>query len=165
MLNMNSSEGYSSCCFTGHRNLPAEKTDTIQHTLECLIRELCEKGCREFISGGAVGFDTLAAVTVLKLKKVFPDIALVMALPCRDQHIRWGRTDRLHYEELLSRADKIVYMTESYVTGCMHLRNKYMVDNSKLCIAYFKNKGGGTEYTVNYANEKGHRVVNIAHLL
>lgn len=165
MLNMNLNEGYLSCCFTGHRFLPQEKADAIQYTLECLIRELCENGCREFISGGAIGFDMMAAETVLKLKRTFPDITLIMALPCRDQHIKWGRTDRLRYEKLLSRADKIVYLAEGYVTGCMHLRNKYMVDNSELCIAYLQNKGGGTEYTVRYAREKGCRVVNIAHIL
>lgn len=165
MLNMNLSKCYLSCCFTGHRFLPKEKADAIQHTLECLICELCEKGCREFISGGAIGFDIMAAETVLSLKKVFSGIKLIMALPCRDQHIKWGAADRLRYEKLLSRADEIVYLTENYVTGCMHLRNKYMVDNSELCIAYLESKGGGTEYTVNYALEKERMVINIAHIL
>jgi uncharacterized phage-like protein YoqJ len=165
MLNMNPNEGYSTCCFTGHRNLPWEKSDAIRYTVENLIYKLCENGCRKFISGGAIGFDTLAAEAVLKLKKVFPEVRLVMALPCRDQHIRWCKADRLRYEKLLSLADEVIYLTESYVTGCMHLRNKYMVDNSELCIAYFEKKGGGTEYTINYAQEKGRKVVNIAHIL
>ncbi len=165
MLNMNLSECYSSCCFTGHRFLPAEKSDVIQSTLECLIRELCENGCREFFSGGAIGFDMMAAEAVLKLKKTFPEIVLVMALPCRDQHIKWGKADRMRYEKLLNRADRIVYLCESYVTGCMHLRNKYMVDNADLCVAYLKKQGGGTEYTVRYAGEKGCRVVNLAHIV
>lgn len=162
---MNPNEVYSSCCFTGHRNLPQEKADAIQCTLESLILELCKNGCREFISGGAIGFDTMAAEAVLKIKKTFPEIVLIMALPCRDQHIKWRKVDRLRYEKLLSRADKIVYMAESYVTGCMHLRNKYMVNNSLLCIAYLENKGGGTEYTVKYAYDNGRKVVNIAHML
>ncbi len=165
MLMMNLSEVYKSCCFTGHRFLPKEKAGAIQFTLECLIRELCESGCREFISGGAIGFDMMAAEAVLKIKKAFPEIMLVMALPCRDQHIKWGKVDQLRYEKVLSRADKVVYLCEKYVTGCMHLRNKYMVDNSELCVAYFENKGGGTEYTVKYACEKGRRVVNLAHIV
>ncbi len=165
MLNMNLNEGYKSCCFTGHRFLPAEKADAIQRSLVSLIYELCEKGCREFFSGGAIGFDMMAAEAVLKLKKTFPEIMLVMALPCRDQHIRWGKAERLRYESILSSSDKIVYLCESYVTGCMHLRNKYMVDNSELCVAYLKNKGGGTEYTVKYAYEKERRVVNLAHIV
>ena len=165
MLNMNPNEGYLSCCFTGHRNVPPQSADAIRYTLERLIYELYENGCREFISGGAIGFDTIAAETVIKFKKMFPEIRLIMALPCRDQHIKWGKVDRLRYEKLLSLADKVIYLTERYVTGCMHLRNKYMVDNSDLCIAYFENKGGGTEYTINYAREQGRKVVNIAHML
>lgn len=165
MLNMDLNEGYTSCCFTGHRLLPTEKTDAIQAILECLIRKLCENGCREFISGGAIGFDMMAAEAVLKLKKTFPEIMLVMALPCRDQHIKWGRADRLRYEKLLNCADNVVYLCESYITGCMHLRNKYMVDNAELCVAYLQKQGGGTEYTVRYAHEKGRSVVNIAHIV
>ena len=156
---------YTSCCFTGHRFLPDEKADKIRLALEYMISELCEKGCREFISGGAIGFDMMAAEAVLKIKKTFPEIMLVMALPCRDQHIKWRKAERLRYERLLSRADKTVYLCESYVTGCMHLRNKYMVDNAQLCIAYLENRGGGTEYTVNYAQEKGHSIVNLAHIV
>lgn len=162
---MNHNEGYSSCCFTGHRFLPKEKANSIQYTLECLIRELCENGCREFISGGAIGFDMMAAEAVLKLKKTFPEIMLVMALPCRDQHIKWGKANRLRYEKLLCHADKTVYLTESYVTGCMHLRNKYMIDNAELCVAYLKNRGSGTEYTVRYALDKERTVVNLAHIV
>lgn len=165
MLNMNLCKGYLSCCFTGHRDIPKDKAKAIQHTLECLISELCEKGCREFISGGAIGFDTMAAETVLRLKKSFPETRLIMALPCRNQHIKWGNADRLRYEQILKSADSVVYLAESYVTGCMHLRNKYMVDNSELCIAYLGKKGGGTEYTVNYAVENGHTVINIVHML
>lgn len=162
---MRLNEEYSSCCFTGHRFLPEEKADAIRYTLECLIHELCENGCREFISGGAIGFDMMAAEAVLKLKKTFPEIILVMALPCRDQHIKWGKADRLRYEKLLSHADKTVYLSESYVTGCMHLRNKYMIDNAELCVAYLKNRGGGTEYTVRYALEKERAIVNLAHIV
>ena len=156
---------YSACCFTGHRILPREKLGAIQHTLEWLIRELCKKGCGEFICGGAVGFDMMAAETVIKMKKVCPEIMLVMALPCRDQHIRWRNEDRVRYENIVSRADKTIYLCESYITGCMHMRNKYMVDNSAICVAYFENRRGGTKHTIEYAYEKGCNVVNIAHLV
>lgn len=157
--------GFKSCCFTGHRFLPPEKVDDIRLALEDIVSELCKRGCSRFISGGAIGFDMMSAEIVLKLKKTFPEIMLVMALPCRDQHIKWGKADRLRYESLISRADRVIYLCESYVTGCMHLRNKYMVDNAELCVAYLENRKGGTEYTVKYANECGRSVVNIAHIL
>lgn len=158
------SEAVSSCCFSGHRELPIEKLGYISGMLEKCIEKLAEEGCEEFISGGALGFDLLAAEAVLKKKKTYTKIRLVMALPCHNQHEKWSAFQKARYERILEQADEIVYLCENYVTGCMQLRNKYMVDRCDLCIA-FLSRGGGTQHTVNYATEKGKRVVNLAQKL
>lgn len=44
----------------------------------------------------------------------------------------------------------------------MFKRNRHLVDNSSICIAYLTEETGGTAYTVKYANQKGVRVINIA---
>ena len=36
-------------------------------------------------AGGALGFDTLAAQTVLDMKKEYPQLRLILVLPCEDQ--------------------------------------------------------------------------------
>ena len=41
-------------------------------------------------------------------------------------------------------------------------RDRYMVDNSDIVVAYLTKSSGGTYYTVKYANEKGVKVVNLA---
>lgn len=46
--------------------------------------------------------------------------------------------------------------------GCMHKRNRHLVDNSSACISYLTENKGGTFYTVNYAKSKGVEVINIA---
>ena len=49
-----------------------------------------------------------------------------------------------------------------YTRGCMHKRNRHLVDNSSACISYLTENKGGTFYTVNYAKSKGVEVINIA---
>ena len=49
------------------------------------ITILYGKGVREFRAGGARGFDTLAALTILEFKENHPDVRLVLMLPCKHQ--------------------------------------------------------------------------------
>lgn len=55
--------------------------------------ESIENGYRYFGEGGALGFDTVAALTVLELKSVYPDIKLILVLPCKKQTRGWSETD------------------------------------------------------------------------
>ena len=71
------------CCFTGLRDM----TDTfgfLKYKLEKTIIGLMEQGVIYYGNGGALGFDTLAAITVIELKKKYPQIELIMVLPCRE---------------------------------------------------------------------------------
>lgn len=149
-------------CFTGHRLLPREQLPIITQKLENIISELYPKGVIFYGSGGALGFDTLAGFTVLRLKERYPDIKLIMVLPCRNQDSRWQQPDRDKYRELLGRADKTVFLQEHYDDDCMLRRNRHLVDNSGICIAYLNKKSGGTFYTVNYAQRNGKRLINLA---
>ncbi len=155
----------NTCCFSGHRVLPRGNIEIIRKELSAVIDEYIKKGYTRFVSGGALGFDLLAAGLVAEKKKSNDEIRLVMMLPCRDQHIKWSRHDRMEYEEILALADEVEYVCESYCTGCMHLRNKVMVDNSQALISYLTDYRGGTAYTVNYAKEKEREIVNIVHRL
>ncbi len=153
------------CCFSGHRILPRESIEAIRKELSIVVDEYIKKGYNQFVSGGALGFDLMAARLVAEKRKSNSGIRLVMILPCRDQHIRWSRRDRMEYEEILALADDVEYVCESYCTGCMHLRNKVMVDNSQVLISYLTDCRGGTAYTVGYATEKEKEMINIAHRL
>lgn len=153
------------CCFTGHRTIPLG----MERKLFCVTEEIVEKaikdGYRYFGAGGALGFDTIAALVVLKLKKHYPDIKLILVLPCLTQTQGWKNKDVEIYEDIKKRADKVVYTSQRYVRGCMHKRNRHLVDNSSLCICYYTKEIGGTHYTVNYAYHKLLKVLNIAELL
>ncbi len=149
-------------CFTGHRKIPPEQLDTITRRLRAAIIELIENGYLYFGAGGALGFDTLAAQMVLNLKSEYPQIKLILVLPCVSQSSRWNEHEQVVYEDIKSRADKVVYTSREYTRGCMHSRNRHLVDNSSACICYLTEATGGTAYTVGYAKRKALRVINIA---
>jgi len=150
------------CCFTGHRELPAGLARRrLAARLEKAVVEQINSGIRFFGTGGALGFDTLAAQTVLKLRKKYPDIKLILVLPCLTQTQGWPAGDAAEYERIKSQADKVVYTSQEYTRDCMFRRNRHLVDNSSVCICYKTRDSGGTAYTVNYAEEQGLEVVNI----
>lgn len=132
------------------------------------VRESAKRIRRQFLrylyfgAGGALGFDTIAAFAVLKLKERYPDIRLILVLPCFSQTRGWSQEDIEIYDDIKQKADKVVYTSQEYTRGCMHKRNRHLVDNSSACISYLTENKGGTFYTVNYAKSKGVEVINIA---
>ena len=137
-------------CFTGHRELPTDDLPEISKRLEDTLVKLIEQGYRYFGAGGALGFDTLAAQVVLRLRERYPQIRLILVLPCLNQTRGWPQ------------ADIVTYTSEHYFQGCMQKRNRHLVDNSSVCICYLTKPTGGTAYTVNYASEHGLTIINIA---
>ena len=150
------------CCFTGHRKTPADEYTTIQKRLEEEIVNFIHQGVMEFRAGGALGFDTMAATTVLKLKKSFPHIRLVLVLPCWEQPEKWNEKDQQLYAVIRAKADEIIYTSWLYHRDCMYKRNRRLVDGSDFCICYLTKTKGGTAYTVNYAKQKGVKIINLA---
>lgn len=150
------------CCFTGHRNILRSDADAIIRELRRTIEQLINQGVCYFGAGGARGFDSLAAQSVLSLKKEYPHIKLILVLPCKNQTKGWNRKDIEIYQSIIQRADKITYESELYYEGCMLDRNRHLVDFSGYCICYYNKQGyGGTAYTVKYATHKGVKIYNI----
>lgn len=150
------------CCFTGHRQLPSEEQAEIANKLERVIAVLYQKGIRYYGAGGALGFDALAAQTVLNLRESYPGMKLILVLPCLTQTRGWRSEDVAEYERIKELADKIVYTSQQYTRNCMHKRNRHLVDHSGVCICYLTKDSGGTAYTVKYARKQGLNVFNIA---
>lgn len=150
------------CCFTGHRSLSPKAWETLPMQLEQTLGSLIQSGVKFFGAGGARGFDTLAAQTVIKLRETYPQIKLALVLPCQNQTHGWSREEIYQYSWVMSQADKVVYTSQEYFPGCMHKRNRYLVDNSGVCVCYLSHTGGGTAYTVDYAKKQGLLVLNLA---
>lgn len=147
------------CCFTGHRDIPPEILPTLAAKLEAIVLELIADDIRYFYAGGALGFDTLAAETILRLHDQFPQIQLILVLPCREQTRGWSAASINRYEHILHRANEVIYTSEHYTRGCMQRRNRFMVDHSAVCVAYCTRSTGGSAYTLQYAHKSGLRIL------
>lgn len=123
---------------------------------------MVNKGVRFFITGGARGFDTIVAETVINLRNSeFPHIHLTLALPCINQTKGWSASDKFRYDAVMEKADDIQYISKDYTPDCMMKRNKYMVDNSKYCVFYLLTTKSGTYKTVSYAMDQNLELINI----
>ena len=150
------------CCFTGHRHLPAEKIESIKKRLYAEIDNLYQRGVRSFISGDAIGFDQMTAAAIVRKKEQGYDLRLVFALPCRNQSAKWTIDQRKHYQSLINKADEIIYVSENFTPDCMKKRNFYMVDNSDICICALLHEKSGTGQTVRHAKGRGVKIINVA---
>lgn len=152
------------CFFTGHRLIPPYRAEMLRRAIELKAKYLIEeKGVENFIAGGALGFDTLAAEAIIKLKKEYPYIKLYLYLPCVDQSSKWRDEDRYKWRMMMSKVDNYIYISKSkYFPGCMQKRNKKMADDSQYCIAYCIQSRSGTAATIKYAQAIGTSIENIA---
>ena len=150
------------CCFTGHRTLPKARAVELVRLLDGHIAALYEQGVREFRTGGARGFDTLAALRVLALRDKHPDCRLSLYLPCITQSDAWPAGDRALYQDILAKADEVHYVRRAYTADCMMARNRALVDGSDACVAYLARSSGGTKQTFLYALREGLTVINLA---
>ncbi|MBR3691670.1 MAG: DUF1273 family protein [Clostridia bacterium] len=154
--------GGRSCCFTGHRIIARDVREPLRNSLREVIGVLYEEGFRRFYAGGALGFDTLAAETVLEMREKLPELSLIIVRPCADQHLRWRKADREVYLAQLDAADEVVLLSPAYWRGCMQVRNRYLVDHAELCVAFGRREDSGTMQTVTLALTAGIPVVNLA---
>ena len=162
-------------CFTGPRpkrlcGYYRESYQDLLIYLQKIIEDLYLSCYKEFITGGAQGFDQLAFQAINAVKKKNPswDISNILAIPFHGQELRWKETGifgQKEYREMLTAADKIVYVSDLYKNQnpyfLLFKRNEYMIDSSDLVVALYPDenwenaKSGGTENAMKYAKKKG----------
>ena len=150
-------------CFTGHRHVPDKIYAALAERLDAEIERQIAQGARHFRAGGALGFDTMAALAVLRAAKKHPDVYLDLILPCPTQTRGWGENDRHLYEQILALSHSHRYVSQSYFPGVLQLRNRALVEGADVCIAYLTtSSGGGAAFTASLALKSGLELVNLA---
>ena len=152
-------------CFTGHRQIPYAAAVEIPALLDRVLTDLCERGATTFRAGGAIGFDTVAALKVLELKERYPHIRLELILPCRNQTEYWEETAVRTYQYILKKADSHLFLFDTYFDGCMLERDRRLVEGSDICVAYCTRSRGGAAYTFTQALRAGLEVINLHDLM
>lgn len=153
-------------CFTGHRSLRA--SDTVwRENLKKTLLGLIDQGYKDFMAGGARGFDMAASEIVLELRELHPHINLILVLPFVNQYTHekgWAMQEIERYHALEEQAQEVIHLQENYSTGCYYRRNRYMVDSSSVCICYQYKDSGGTAYTTKYARGKEVKIINVCNV-
>ena len=148
-------------CFTGHRQIPEEELLRLGALLREVVEAQIAQGAIVFRTGGALGFDTLAALTVLALRKAHPHIRLELYLPCPSQTRGWSASDRQLYTQILEQADAYHYASTGYYPGVLQMRNRALVDHADILICYVDREGSGSSQTMHLAEKKGIEVYNL----
>ncbi|MGN0695157.1 MAG: SLOG family protein [Oscillospiraceae bacterium] len=151
-------------CFTGHRpeKLPdnGDPRSQVILVLKSMLRQqiidAINDGYDTFITGMAAGVDMWAAEIVEELMNGNCSLKLYGAYPFRDYDIRYKNDEEIRLtRKIASHATDIIYVSESYRSGCMFERNRFMADRSSRMIAVIGDYKTGTGYTVRYAKKMG----------
>ena len=156
------------CCFTGHRpnkflwGYNEDHPDCLEYKrkLKDIIVSLYNEGINWFIVGGAVGFDTWAAESIIDLKKEHKDIILEVAIPCRTQDSLWPKKSKERYKNIIDNSQTLTIISHEYTNFCMQQRNDYMLKKSSVVVAgYMEGVKGGTYSTIKKARLLDKRII------
>lgn len=150
------------CCFTGHRNLPIHQEEEIWQRVCTRLYPLLERGVRYFGVGGAIGFDTLVAEKLLDLRKIYPQIRVILVQPFQGYQSRWTPAQQARAAAVENRVDKVVICCRTPSREAFLARDRHLVDGSAYCIGYCTRSTGGTAYPLRYAQKQELQVWNIA---
>ncbi len=128
--------------FCGHRQLP--KLEQVNVWLNILLPAMMEGGADKFYLGGYGDFDLLAAKAVKAQKSRYPHIQSVLVLAYPKREFNNLIYDTSFYPEL-----KNVKPGKEIVE-----RNRFMVDNSDVVVAYVNRCVGGAACTLSYARQR-----------
>ena len=160
-----------SVAFTGYRPLKLHFGDDWTHpdairlraALKAEYERLYQLGYRQFLTGGALGCDLMAAEVILELKEEHggrkSGISHVLCLPCYHYTSKWPEDQRERLKKIAKHSMVDFISAREYYNGCMQVRNRHMVDNSAMLLAIYDGQKGGTRNTVEYAQKVGKDVI------
>lgn len=155
-----------SICFTGHRTISENREALSDRLYTLLERFVAEQAVTDFYAGGAVGFDALAAMTVLKLRESYPQVKLHLVLPCPYEELsaKWKDAQKTEFQHIASLANSTEEVSDHFYNGCMKARNARLVELATVnCVCYWnpKNFRSGTGQTVRMAQKKGIEIIDL----
>ena len=128
--------------FCGHKQV--ENEDQVRQWLENAVDGLIREGADVFYLGGYGGFDRMALSAVNKAKEAHPSVRAILVLPYLDRSMDLDAYDGSIYPPL----EKV---PRRYAIS---RRNRWMVDQADVVVAYVIHEWGGAATTLRYAEAK-----------
>lgn len=141
------------CCFFGHKDTPSSVYEKLEEAVENAI---VENEVTSFLVGNQGQFDSMALSVLRKMKGKYPQISynVVLAyMPTEKEE--WNPYE--YGETMLP--EEIESVHPRYAISW---RNKWMVNESDVVIAYITHSWGGAFRYVELAQKKGKAIINIA---
>ena len=133
--------------FCGHGDV--FHTEEVHTWLVDTVTKLINLGADMFLLGGYGAFDQMAASVVWELRKTHPQIQSVLVKPYLDRAMDEEKYDWTVYPAL-------EHVPKRY--AILH-RNRYMVDQADIVVAYVLHTWGGAAQTLEYAYRKNKSVI------
>lgn len=131
---------------TGHRTVDHP---IVRQGINQLTNLALQRGITTFLTGMALGTDTLAAIIWTERYLAWKAI-----LPCSDQSKLWTYQQQVLYRKLLTQATEVKVLYPKYEQGVMQGRDAWLVKNSQLCLAVWDGRTeGGTYLTIGMARK------------
>ena len=144
----------------GHRSLlnPLSAESNLEHEVYKILKN---HSYVKFLIGRTGEFDLMAALTIRRVMKAYSRIndTLTLVLPYQNSSVE------NHKDSFLNLYDEIEicqYSADAHYKSAFQARNQYMVDRSDLVLCCIEHQSGGAYRTVQYAQKKEIRIVNVA---
>lgn len=130
------------CTFIGRRDCT-----NIEPIIYSSVNTLLRQGVNEFYSGGMGNFDILCEKAVKKSG------GIITYIPYNTKLIK--ERDRLWYDNIFC-----PFSDKTYSKYDIPNRNKWLVDNTDICLCYVYKEGGAMS-TYDYALKKNKQIINL----
>ena len=143
-----------------NQNRKQRSPDFRRRLYKAIEKDIIHHEITDFYTGCAIGWDTLAAQVIFKIRESYPQVKLHLILPCSnaEQTEKWTAEQKKEFHRILSLADDVEYTSKRYFNGCMKVRNTRLVECATYkCYCYWndKRRRSGTFQTINMAERKG----------
>lgn len=139
-----------SAVFIGHNECYSLSNEQLKN----IIIDCINEGVTHFYSGGQGRFDRACAITVSKLKKIYPHIKNILVIP----YLSFKVFDEDIFDEIIFPSE----LEKSHYKASIPKRNKYMVNNSTVAICFISHGWGNAVKTYEFAKRKNLKIINLS---
>lgn len=151
--------------FIGKRILPKRIFKKIQRNLIICAKKQFQNGTENFCMGGAIGFETAAALAVIRLrrKKRYRHIQLILLDFGHDQGLFWDKKSRRTYEKIRRKADRIIPVPGGDEETDLELYKRVLeeADAGTCQVCCLPDRRDGTADLVKFAQKRGFTIVDM----